>query len=197
MARPKPGSPISGDFLHTPMGVATDSAGNAWIANQGVAAPNCPNFGLDVGVPSLALHARRDARPRRALHRRGPRSRGASPSTATTTSGSRTSQGSESPSSAGFPRPDCVPGSGPGHPISPDVTGYGFDGLTRNTGVAIDPSGNVWLTNNWMQDPLVPNPGGHELVAFVGMAGPVQPSAPRPRPAPAPARVLITPKFTG
>ena len=195
---PRPGSPISGAFLHTPMGVATDSGGNVWIANQGVAAPNCPNFGLGVGVPSLALLAP-DGTPAAGAPFTGGGLRlpwgiavdGNGNVWAANFAGQRVSE------FCGVPAIDCVPGSGPGHPISPDVTGYGFDGLTRNTGVAIDPSGNVWLMNNWIQDPLVPNPGGHEVVAFVGMAGPVQPSAPRPRPAPAPARVLITPKFTG
>ena len=65
--------------------------------------------------------------------------------------------------------------------ISPDGTGYGFLGLERNTAVAIDPSGNVWLMNNWIDVPnLQTNPGGHEIVAFVGLAGPVQPPAPIP-----------------
>ncbi|GAA1259081.1 hypothetical protein GCM10009665_56510 [Kitasatospora nipponensis] len=38
----------------------------------------------------------------------------------------------------------------------------------------IDPSGNVWLTNNWQTVPLQSNPGGHELVVFVGLAAPVR-----------------------
>lgn len=65
----------------------------------------------------------------------------------------------------------------PSHPsqcASPDG-GYAFDGLTRNTGVAIDPSGNVWLTNNWLNQPNpIGNPGGHSIVAFVGMAPPLR-----------------------
>lgn len=49
------------------------------------------------------------------------------------------------------------------------------DALVRNTGVQIDPSGNVWLTNNWIQDAFFfqTNPGGHELVVFIGLAAPV------------------------
>ena len=58
-------------------------------------------------------------------------------------------------------------------PISPDG-GYDFDGLVRNTGVQIDPSGNVWLANNW-ETVLVPTkPGGHEMVVFIGLAEPVK-----------------------
>jgi hypothetical protein len=58
-------------------------------------------------------------------------------------------------------------------PISPR-NGYGFDGLVRNTGVSIDPSGNVWHTNNWRIVPNRPNPGGHQMVVFIGLAEPVR-----------------------
>ena len=193
---PRSGSPISGAFLHTPMGVATDRGGNVWIANQGVAAPNCPNFNFGAGLPSLALL--------------GPDGTLA-PGAPFTGGGLRLPWGVAVDGNdnvwvanfadqrvsefCGVPATNCRPGSEAGDPVSPDVTGYGFDGLTRNTGVAIDPSGNVWLMNNWKQDPLVPNPGGYEIVAFVGMAGPVQPPTPRPRPTPVP--VTVTPRFTG
>jgi hypothetical protein len=86
----------------------------------------------------------------------------------------------------------AAPGSPAESSEASDVIGYGFEGLVRNTGVAIDPSGNVWLTNNWKEIPDVKgNPGGYEIVAFVGLAGPVQPPAPRPRP------VTLGPRFTG
>lgn len=64
----------------------------------------------------------------------------------------------------------CPPGIDTGDPISPDGTGYGFDGLVRSTGLAIDPSGNVWVTNNWKTVPVQTNPGGYQIVAFVGLA---------------------------
>ncbi|MGH8986150.1 MAG: hypothetical protein ACRDY6_20085 [Acidimicrobiia bacterium] len=68
----------------------------------------------------------------------------------------------------------------------------------RNTGVAIDPSGNAWLANNWLEIPLQTNPGGHEIVAFLGLASPVQRDAPRPRPAAPPAAPRpASPRFTG
>ena len=44
----------------------------------------------------------------------------------------------------------------------------------RNTGVAIDPSGNVWLVNNWRMAPNPANPGGHQVVVFLGLAEPVR-----------------------
>ncbi len=68
----------------------------------------------------------------------------------------------------------CPPGYRTGQPISPSGTGYTSDGLVRNTGVQIDPSGNVWLANNWRTVPLQTNPGGHELVVLVGLAAPVR-----------------------
>jgi hypothetical protein len=61
----------------------------------------------------------------------------------------------------------------------------------RNTGLAIDPSGNVWVANNWKEAPIQTNPGGYEIVAFVGIAAPVQRADPIPRPA------AIAPRFTG
>jgi hypothetical protein len=71
----------------------------------------------------------------------------------------------------------CPPGVTTGDPISPD-SGYTFDGLVRNTAVEIDASGNVWLTNNWILNAFDPanqnNPGGHELVVFIGLAAPIR-----------------------
>jgi hypothetical protein len=79
-------------------------------------------------------------------------------------------------------RPEnCPAGLKTGDPISP-AGGYSSDGLTRNTGVVIDPSGNVWLANNWMEVPIQTNPGGREMVVFVGLAAPVKtPMAGPPR----------------
>ncbi len=68
---------------------------------------------------------------------------------------------------------NCPPGFSTGDPISPEG-GYNSDALVRNTGVAIDPSGNVWLTNNWEILAVPQNPGGHEIVVFIGLAKPVK-----------------------
>ena len=70
---------------------------------------------------------------------------------------------------------NCPPGKRrPGAAISPEKKGYHFNGLTRNTGVAVDPSGNVWLVNNWKNAPVQTNPGGYQIVAYLGMAAPVK-----------------------
>jgi len=61
-----------------------------------------------------------------------------------------------------------------GIPISPS-TGYQSDSLERITGGQIDPSGNIWLMNNWKRsvNPLM-NPGGNSIVIVVGAAGPIK-----------------------
>lgn len=102
----------------------------------------------------------------------------------------------------------CPPGTATGEAISPDDTGYGFDGLVRSTGVAIDQAGNVWLTNNWKEIPIQTNPGGYEVVTYIGLAAPVdypepreRPDPPTPAPTPSPAlpaqAVPARARFTG
>jgi hypothetical protein len=71
-------------------------------------------------------------------------------------------------------RKNCPPGLRTGDAISPDGTGYGFDGPTRVTGVQADPSGNVWATNNWKNEVDLENPGGLEIVIFIGLAAPIE-----------------------
>lgn len=68
----------------------------------------------------------------------------------------------------------CPKGMSVGDPISPD-TGYRSDALERITGGQIDPSGNIWLTNNWKRDanPVV-NPFGNSIVVAVGAAAPLK-----------------------
>jgi hypothetical protein len=53
------------------------------------------------------------------------------------------------------------------------------DALDRVTGGGIDPSGNVWLLNNWKKTgaygPVYnTNPGGNSFVIVPGAAGPVK-----------------------
>lgn len=59
-----------------------------------------------------------------------------------------------------------------GAPIAPH--GFHSDALVRNTSVTIDPSGNVWLANNWNTVPIQTNPGGDGMVVFIGIASPVK-----------------------
>ena len=68
----------------------------------------------------------------------------------------------------------CLPGMQVGDPISPS-TGYRSNALFRITAGQIDPSGNIWLTDNWKidADPFQ-NPGGNAIVIAIGAAGPLQ-----------------------
>ena len=69
----------------------------------------------------------------------------------------------------------CPPGMKVGDPISPPLTGYQSDAIERITSGAIDPSGNIWITNNWKikVDPNF-NPGGNAVVIAVGAAAPLK-----------------------
>lgn len=69
---------------------------------------------------------------------------------------------------------NCPRGLAVGDPITPD-TGYRSDSLERITGAEIDPSGNIWITNNWKlnANPFV-NPFGNSFVVAVGAAGPLK-----------------------
>jgi len=185
------GKPITGEHVNNPMGIATDSSGNVWVANAGVPSPPCGSSmnGQDPRIKFANLEVPPEGASVTLLrnHDRlqsftgggvfwpwgiavdgndniwvgnfaGPRSGligitqlcGAKPWT-------------------------CPPGHNTGDPISPP-TGYTSDGFTRLTGIDIDSSGNVWVTNNWLRDAFehLENPGGHEVVVLIGVAAPVK-----------------------
>jgi hypothetical protein len=172
---PIAGSPLGGAF-DRPMGVAADADGNVWVANSGAITLPCPDR-PEVGGPN-------------------PGSVTMISPDGTTATGPFTGGGLTTPwgiavdgvgnvwvaefsgrrlvNVCGADPTVCPPGARTGDGISPDDTGYAFDGLDRSTGVAVDPSGNVWVTNNWLLEPVQTNPGGHEIVAFLGIAPPVE-----------------------
>jgi len=185
------GKPVTGGGIDLPMGIAVDSIGNVWISNSGAVHVPC---GGDPDSGRLS--------PEDANSETGPEN--ASVTLLRLGGGMQSFKGggifipwgiavdgNDNVWVANFGGPksglgglvqlcgansqNCPPGHKTGDPISPD-TGYTSDGLVRNTGVAIDPSGNVWLANNWVIDALdhLDNPGGHELVVFIGLAAPVQ-----------------------
>lgn len=170
---PIDGSPLTGAF-DRPMGLGVDAVGNVWVANSGGITLPCPDRVEEGrGVPSVTM---------------------ISPDGSSTT-GPFTGGGVVLPwglavdgvgnvwvanfdgqrvsAICGADPSVCPRGLDTGDGISPDDTGYAFDGLTRSTGIAVDPSGNVWVMNNWEQVPVQTNPGGHQIVAFVGAAPPV------------------------
>ncbi len=170
-------APITGAGINKPLGIAADSRGDMWIANSTVIDIPCP--GLNLAPPSS----------RGSITLLG--SNGKPIRSAPFTGGGLTIpwgiavdgndnvwvanfDGKRVSEFCGINVARCPPGTHTGQPLSPRG-GYGFDGLTRNTSVQIDPSGNVWVTNNWKTAPSPSkNPGGYEMVVYVGLAGPLR-----------------------
>jgi hypothetical protein len=176
--------------LSRPVGIASDPQGNMWVADSDYLDPPCPPETTDLGPatnPGVTLF----------------RTSGADPYNGTFFPGAGVTlpwgiavdgNGTVWVANSGFPlvqtpwpapnrvsnfcgvdTSKCPPTRQTvGAPISPDVTGYESKALDRNTGVAIDPSGNVWLANNWKEFPLPNNPGGNSIAVLVGAAGPLK-----------------------
>ena len=189
------GDPITEAMgIDKPMGIASDSVGNLWVSNAGVMNPPCP------AAPSEEKEIGDDGSNNfnaavTLIRHRGTRRR---VTTFGKQIGTDTRDGLRWPwgiavdgndnvwvanfagqrvmQLCGVREAHCPPGVSTGDAIF--NSGYSFDGLTRNTGVQIDPSGNVWLTNNWIIDAFTQanqnNPGGHELAVFLGLAKPVK-----------------------
>lgn len=201
-----------------PMGLASDAAGNVWVANSAVIQLPCPEIpdppqyaefeavlgsqfndagvwtgvGIDPYLGSVALISP-DGSDVTRFHGGGLTvpwgiaTDGVGNVWVANFAGKRLS------SFCGTDASTCPDGVGTGEAISPALTGYYFDGLARSTGVTVDQSGNVWVTNNWIEIPYQTNPGGHEIVAYLGMAAPVTIEAPvGPTPAP-----TVSPTPTG
>jgi hypothetical protein len=180
-----PGSPGVNPAFDNPMGLARDAQGNVWVANSSLITLPCPTppggtgpfadgdvSGLDDVVGSVALVT--------------------PDGTATKFTGGGTTiawgistdgdgnvwvanfAGKRLSEFCGTDPSTCPQGLTTGDPISPDTSGYFFDGLVRNTATAVDQSGNVWVTNNWLQVPIQSNPGGHQIVTFLGLAAPTK-----------------------
>ena len=177
---PLPGSPF-GDptVFDLPLGAASDSLGNVWVSNSGVIAIPCSTGELlEVPPPDVELHG--------SVVQVGP------DGTLTRFEGAGMTipwgiavDGDDNLWVANFTgqrlshlcgaRISTCPSGTPGDPIpASSDTGYPFDGLQRNTGVQVDPSGNVWLTNNWIKFPVQIDPFGDGLVVYLGMAAPVR-----------------------
>lgn len=179
------GRVVTGGGLRRPMGVATDSKGNLWVANSGLIDVPCPPpaqpSGNGLGGSVTLIDAA--GVPRRKAFTGG----------GLTVPWGIAVDGDDNVWVANFagrrislfcgrtPK-NCPPGKRTGDAISPNATGYGFKGLRRITAVEIDPSGNAWLTNNYKLEPcadvngacVLQNPGGYEVVVYVGVAGPVK-----------------------
>lgn len=167
---------ITGAGLSGPLGIAADSKGDMWVSNTGKIDITCqPGGGLIQGTPSVTLidsNGMPRARPFTGggiVEPWGIAVDGHDNVWVSNFNGQRVAE------LCGIEPANCPPGKGTGQQISPARTGYGFDGLTRNTGIQIDPSGNVWIADNWKNHPLpFANPGGYYMVAYIGLAGPVR-----------------------
>jgi hypothetical protein len=168
--------PITAGGIDLPLGIAADSHGNMWVSNSGVAGPPCP--GKSSAKPNLKPSITLISSDGTAV--RGPFTGGGAIAPfgiavdghdnvwVANFAGRRVSE------FCGITPGNCPAGTHTGQPISPS-TGYGFDGLSRVTALEIDPSGNIWICDNWANIPLPKkNPGGHFIVVYIGAAGPVR-----------------------
>ena len=179
---------IDDSVFQRPMGIAGDSQGNMWVSNSGALDPPCgehtpqsiidflKGISEDKPVPGASVSMiMQDRTPSAGSPYTGG---GLYMPWGIAVDGNdnvfvANFNGKRLSYLCGVNSSNCPPGFNTGDPISPDG-GYTFDGLVRNTGVQIDPSGNVWLANNWEIVPAPTNPGGHQLVVFIGLAAPVK-----------------------
>lgn len=177
---PLEGSPFgSSDVFQLPLGAASDSLGNVWVSNSGVIPIPCSSI-----EPLELPEPEEEARLAGSVVQVGPdgavtRFEGAG----LTIAWGIAVDGDDNVWVANFSgrrlshlcgaRTSTCPTGRTGDPISKD-DGYPFDGLQRNTGVQVDPSGNVWLTNNWIAVPVQTDPFGDGLVVYLGVAAPVK-----------------------
>jgi hypothetical protein len=184
----------SNGLLSWPMGISTDSAGNMWVSNSDAVNVPCvtPLDRMEGADPAVVLFPADGSAPSK--HVGG----GLSIPWGNAVDGSDTLwvfNFGRNPTVdvdaqtvwpdtgvshfCGVDTSTCPDGVGPGEPISPPETGYASDALDRITGGGVDPSGNLWLMNNWKKNgPLPPvyntNPGGNSFVIVPGAATPIQ-----------------------
>jgi len=170
--------------FNLPMGVATDRFGNAWVANSGFVTAPCYGNSVPDLLQVIILTFDPDfMNPNAALIK-------------VTSNGEATNfkgggllmpwgiavdggnnvwlsnfDGNTISYFCGEDTSKCPPGHETGDPIAQE--GFFFNGLVRSTSVQIDPSGNVWATNNWRNFPIPENPGGDTMVVLIGAATPV------------------------
>jgi hypothetical protein len=154
------GSPITGGGLRSPMSLSFDSAGNAWVANL-----------FSDAVTQITPQGVATAH-------RSPAVKGG---------WSTAIDGDDHVWVAdffpigvselcGIHTETCPPGAKTGDSISPSKHGYQSKSVQHITAVQIDPSGNVWLANNWSNASPVPTEfvGGNGIVKLIGAAAPVK-----------------------
>jgi DNA-binding beta-propeller fold protein YncE len=169
-----------------PLGIASDSRGNMWVANSGIIQIPCPGDGAfppgELGGSVTLIDADGRVAPRSPFVGGGLAipwgiAVDGNDNVWVANFGGGADQGGSLLSRlsllCGTRTQNCPPGYRTGDPISP-ATGYTSDALDRVTGIAIDPSGNVWAVDNWKFDAQQNNPAGEAIVAFLGVAGPLE-----------------------
>lgn len=183
-----PGTYQGKTVLSHPVGNAADSQGNIWVANSDWLDSPCPTrFMLGTAEnPSVTMFQAKNRRP----HPGSPFIGGGitlpwgiavdGDDTVWVFNFGAVKVGTQTDTPTGISRfcgvatRHCPKGMKTGDPISPS-TGYRSDALERITGGQIDPSGNIWLTNNWKRDANpVKNPFGNAIVIAIGAAGPLK-----------------------
>lgn len=161
-----------------PLGDAVDSLGNVWVANSGVVGVPCGDFKGGLTPPSSRPSISEVVRSGKGASAANFTGGGLSVPWAVAVDGDdniwvSNFAGQRISEFCGAKASKCPMGYRTGDPISPR-TGYTSDALSRNTGVAIDPSGNVWVANNWRTVSIQTNPGGNGMVVFIGAAAPIK-----------------------
>ncbi len=179
---------ISDAVFQRPMGIAGDSRGNVWVSNSGALDPPCGGHTVQDVIDFISAISHDSPVPGASVAMIMP---DGTPSAGSPYTGGglympwgiavdgkdnvfvANFNGKRLSHLCGADPANCPPGFETGDPISPDE-GYTFEGFVRSTAVQVDPSGNVWLTNNWETTPAPTNPGGHHMVVFIGLGAPVK-----------------------
>lgn len=184
--RPLPFSPLDQDGAFAlPMGVAGDSRGHMWVANSVVLEAPCPD---GLAVPQVEAGSLTLVHPNGRIDPRGRfKGGGLSIPWGVAIDGRDTvwvaNFGSQRAGAddyvgrishfCGADARQCPTGFKTGDAISPG-TGYSTKALQRVTGLAVDPTGNLWAVNNWTPAAPQTDPGGNSVVVFPGVAAPVK-----------------------
>lgn len=166
-----------------PMGVASDSQGNVWVSLSARIDLPCPDNNVlpatDTGVAMVNINGTQINTREASINDGVPVPGGMEIAWGIAIDGNDNvwvanfRKGGVS-NLCGANTANCPVGFSTGNALSPITTGYHSDLLDRNTGVEIDPAGNVWLANNWKDIPFQTDPVGDGMVVFVGMAAPVK-----------------------
>jgi sugar lactone lactonase YvrE len=177
-------SPFALEPGSRPLGAASDSRGNVWVALSGLLEFPCPDLVNPVPpneTPAVLMFnpSGQQARSSSVTGNNATHPGGLTVPWGIAVDGAdnvwvANFAGKRLSSFCGADISSCPESYKTGDALSPDDTGYASELLDRNTGLAIDSSGNVWLANNWKEIPIQTDPAGDGLVVFIGLATPIK-----------------------